>query len=56
MVFIFSGESISIANTIIYMSIALTVAQIWLGSFLSPFSQYKAREFLKNSNVDFFLP
>ena len=54
-IFWFHGVTkINFANTIIYMSIALTVVQIWLGSFLSPFSQYKAREFLKNSNVDFF--
>ena len=30
------------------------VIQIWLGSVVSPFTQFKAREFLKNSNVDFF--
>ena len=28
--------------------------QIWLGSYVSPISQFKAREYLKNSNVDFF--
>ena len=28
--------------------------QIWLGSYLSPMSQLKARNLIKNSNVDFF--
>ena len=45
---------ITFANKIIYISIILTIIQIWFGSFLSPLFQYKAREFLKNSNVDFF--
>ena len=28
--------------------------QIWLGGFFSPSSQFKARDSLKNSNIDFF--
>ena len=30
------------------------IFQIWFGSFFSPFSQFKGRELLKNSNIDFF--
>ena len=45
---------INFANKIIYISIILKIFQIWFGSFLSPLFQYKAREFLKHSNVDFF--
>ena len=29
------------------------IFQIWLGSFVSPLSQFKARNYLKNSNIDF---
>ena len=47
-------SKINFANKLIYLSIILMVFQIWLGSFLSPYSQFKSREFLKNSNVDFF--
>ena len=32
----------------------MTILQIFLGSYFSPASQYKSREFLKNSNIDFF--
>ncbi len=42
------------ANQIILMSIFLTIFQILLGSFFSPYSQLKAREALRNSNIDFF--
>ncbi len=42
------------ANIIIFLSIILTIVQISLGSFFSPLSQLKAREFLKESNIDFF--
>ena len=47
-------SKINFANKIIFLSVILMVVQIWLGSFLSPFTQLKSREFLKNSNVDFF--
>tara|TARA_B100001121_G_scaffold310677_1_gene343848 strand:- start:6904 stop:7962 length:1059 start_codon:yes stop_codon:yes gene_type:complete len=42
------------ANKIILMSIILTLFQIWLGGFFSPYSQLKARVSLKDSNIDFF--
>ncbi len=42
------------ANKIIFFSIVLTIIQIFLGSFFSPISQYKGREYLKESNIDFF--
>ena len=41
-------------NKIIVFSFALTLVQIILGSYVSPYSQLKARNFLKNSDVDFF--
>ena len=41
-------------HKIIFLSVILTIFQIFLGSLLSPYSQFKARESLKNSNVDFF--
>ena len=47
-------SKINFTNKVILLSIFLTIFQILLGSLLSPFTQYKAREFLKNSNVDFF--
>ena len=54
-VFWINGISkINFANKIIFLSVILMVFQIWLGSFVSPFAQFKSREFLKNSNVDFF--
>ena len=42
------------ANKIIFFSLILTFLQIIIGSFFSPLSQYKGREYLKNSNIDFF--
>ena len=54
-IFWISGVSkIEFTNKIIFLSIMLTVFQIFLGSIFSPYSQFKARESLKNSNVDFF--
>ena len=50
----FGISKINFANKIITLSLILTLLQIWLGGFFSPFSQFKAREFLKNSNIDFF--
>ena len=41
-------------NIMIIFSIILMCFQIWLGSYLSPMSQLKARNLIKNSNVDFF--
>ena len=55
LIFWTSGVSkINFANKVILLSIILMIIQIGLGSFFSPFSQYKGREFLKNSNIDFF--
>ena len=50
----FGITKIEFANKIIIISIFLTVFQIWFGSFLSPLTQLKGRELLKNSNIDFF--
>ncbi len=47
-------SKIDFSNKIILMSIFLTIFQIILGSFFSPYSQLKAREALRNSNIDFF--
>ena len=41
-------------NKILFLSIILTITQIFIGSFFSPFSQYKGREYLQESNIDFF--
>jgi lipopolysaccharide export system permease protein len=41
-------------NTMLKFSLMLMFFQIIFGSFLSPFSQLKARNVLKNSNIDFF--
>ena len=40
-------------SNLIYFSIIVMFIQILLGSVISPSSQLKAREFLKNSNMDF---
>ncbi len=47
-------SKIQFVNKIIFFSIILMIFQIWIGSFFSPYSQLKARESLKNSNIDFF--
>jgi len=47
-------SKINFANKVILLSVFLTFLQILIGGFFSPISQYKAREFLKNSNIDFF--
>ena len=47
-------SKIEFANKIVFLSIILTIFQIWIGSYFSPLSQFKSREFLKNSNIDFF--
>jgi lipopolysaccharide export system permease protein len=41
-------------NIIIVYSILITILQIFLGGYVSPFSQNEARSFIRNSNVDFF--
>ena len=41
-------------NIIVVYSILITILQIFLGSYVSPYSQNEARSFIRNSNVDFF--
>ena len=41
-------------NKILVISIFILLFQIFFSAFLSPFTQYKARLFLKESNIDFF--
>ncbi len=50
----FGISKINFANKVVLLSLFLTFVQIWIGGFFSPLSQYKAREYLKNSNIDFF--
>ncbi len=42
------------ANKVIFLSLILTFLQMFIGGFFSPLSQYKGREYLKDSNIDFF--
>ena len=54
-IFWINGVSkIEFLNKLIFFSIYLMIFQIFLASYLSPLSQFKAREYLKNSNIDFF--
>jgi len=54
-IFWISGISkFKFVNIMIIFSIILMCFQIWLGSYLSPMAQLKARNLIKNSNVDFF--
>ncbi len=55
LIFWTSGISkLNFANKIITFSLILTILQMILGGFFSPLSQYKGREILKDSNIDFF--
>tara|TARA_A100001035_G_C27781704_1_gene502105 strand:+ start:968 stop:2008 length:1041 start_codon:yes stop_codon:yes gene_type:complete len=45
---------INFINKVIIFSITLMIFQIILGSYISPNSQFKARNYLKESNIDFF--
>ena len=47
-------SKIKFANNLIFLSIILFFFQIYIGGFMSPHFQYKARTFLKNSNIDYF--
>ena len=47
-------NKINFVNNLLILSIFLLVFQIFIGHYISPLSQYKARSFLKNSNIDFF--
>jgi lipopolysaccharide export system permease protein len=54
-IFWINGVSkIEFLNKLIIFSVYLMVIQLFLGSYVSPLSQFKAREYLKNSNIDFF--
>ena len=47
-------NKIQLTNKIIFLSIVMMFFQIFLGSYVSPTAQFKGRELLKNSNIDFF--
>ncbi len=47
-------SKIRFVNIILIFSILLMIIQIFLGSYVSPSSQFKARKLLKDSNIDFF--
>ena len=54
-IFWLNGVSkIKFVNVILSFSVALMVIQILLGSYLSPMSQLKARNLIKDSNINFF--
>ena len=50
----FGISKIDFANKILLLSVIITILQIGFGGFLSPYSQLKGREMLKNSNIDLF--
>lgn len=50
----FGVTKVYFSNIIIFFSLILMVFQIFLGTFLSPKFQFEGRNYLKNSNVDFF--
>jgi len=41
-------------NNLLIFSIIVMIIQIFIGSYISPSSQHKGRELLKNSNIDYF--
>lgn len=45
-------SKIEFLNKLITLSVFLMIIQIFLGSFFSPFSQLKARDLLRSSNID----
>ena len=47
-------NKIKFTNVILIFSSILMLVQIFLGSYLSPISQLKARMLIKESNIDFF--
>jgi lipopolysaccharide export system permease protein len=54
-IFWLNGVSkIKFTNITIIFSILIMIIQIFLGSIISPSSQFKARMLIKDSNVDFF--
>ncbi len=55
LIFWINGVSkINFANKILLISLFLFIFQIFIGSFVSPLFQLKARSFLKNSDINFF--
>ena len=50
----FGITKVYFSNIIIFFSLILMVFQIFLGTFLSPKFQFEGRNYLKNSNIDFF--
>ena len=47
-------NKIQLTNKIIFLAIVMMFFQIFLGSYVSPTAQFKARDLLKHSNIDFF--
>jgi len=47
-------SKVKFVNNFILLSIFLLIFQIFIGSFVSPLFQFKARLFLKNSEINFF--
>tara|TARA_Y100000591_G_scaffold96857_3_gene82140 strand:- start:569 stop:1672 length:1104 start_codon:yes stop_codon:yes gene_type:complete len=47
-------SKINFANRLIFFSLIFMFFQIILGSYIAPFSKLEARNYLKNSDVDFF--
>ena len=47
-------KKIQFINVVIFYSFLVTIFQVFLGSFISPYSQNEARTFIRTSNVDFF--
>ena len=47
-------KKIQFINVVIFYSLLVTIFQVFLGSFISPYSQNEARSFIRTSNVDFF--
>ena len=45
---------INFTNKILIFSLSITIFQIILGSIIVPFSQDKARSFIRESNIDYF--
>jgi len=47
-------QKIDLIKAVITYSILIVLLQIFLGAFVSPFFQDKARSFIRESNIDFF--
>ena len=50
----FGISKMSFANKILFISVIIAIFQMCFGGFLSPYSQLKGREMLKNSNINLF--